>query len=147
MRLRIGIGVGVAVLAGCAHPQSGPAPAPASAVCQGYDIDRTWLRRGPVYQPCDVDEPATAVLRTPTGYHELDCKDASATLQLVVDTAGVPEPRTVHAIHSTSEDFTRAAVTALRQWRFRPALKGGRKVRQVAQQRFDFQCQQVPQGR
>ncbi len=136
---------GAAVLAACTHPR--PAPAPASAACQGYEIEPTWLRRGPVYQPCDVDQPATAIQRAPTGYHSLDCKNASATLRLVVDTTGAPEPRTIVTVGSTSEEFATAAARALRQWRYTPALKDGRKVRQVAQQRFDFQCQQVPRGR
>ncbi len=146
MRLTIGIGAAVALLAGCAQPHAASAPVPAAAACQGYTIDRSWLRRGAVYQPCDVDEPATAIQRTPTGYRPVDCKDASATVLLVVDTAGIPEPRTVRAVQSTSADFARAAVNALRQWRFSPAHKDGKKVRQAVQQRLDFRCQQVPQG-
>jgi len=147
MRMRFGIGLGVSLLAGCAQPRAASLPAPASAACQGYDIDRSWLRRGPVYQPCDVDEPAAAVQRVPTGYRPVDCKDASATLLVVVDTTGVPEPRTVVVVESSSADFSRAAVNALRQWHFSPARKAGTKVRQVVQQRFGFQCQQVPHSR
>ncbi len=147
MRMRFDIGVMAAMLAGCAHPHAGPSPAPAPAACEGYDVDRSWLRAAPVYGPCDVDEPATPMQRAPTGYHPLDCKNASATLLLVVDAAGAPEPRTIRAVESTSTDFAAAAIRALRQWRYRPALKGGKKVRQVTRQRFDFQCQQVPQRR
>ncbi len=148
MRLRWFVGAAAAVLAACAHPQSAPAPETASAACQDYPVDRAWLRGGPVYQPCGVDAPAEAIRRAPTGYHPLDCKDvASATLLVVVDAAGVPEPRTVRVVRSTSADFATAAGNALRQWRYTPARKGGRKVRQIVQQRFDFQCQQVPQGR
>ncbi len=147
MRVSLGIAVTLAMLAGCAHPHSATTLAPAPSACEGYDVDRSWLRTAPVYRPCDVDDPATAIQRAPTGYHPLDCKSASATLLLVVDTTGAPEPRTIRAVQSTSTDFARAAMSALRQWRYRPALKGGKKVRQVARQRFDFQCQQVPQGR
>ena len=151
MRVRLYIGVTVAVLFGCSHPQSAPAPAAApaaaSAACEGYDVDPTWLRRGPLFQPCDVDEQVTAIQRVPTGFHTPDCEAATATVVMVVDTAGVPEPRTVKAVQSTSAAFAKAAVNALRQWRYRPAVKGGKKVRQVAQQRFDYTCQQVPHGR
>ncbi len=143
--LAITAAIGAAVLAGCAHPASTPAPAPEPAACQGYTIDRSWLRQGPVYQPCNVDESVTAIRRVPTGYHPLDCANASATVLLVVDATGTPEPRTVRAVQSTSAEFARAAVNALRQWRYQPAVKGGRKVRQVTQQRLEFQCQQVPQ--
>ncbi len=147
MRVRFRIGISVAMLAGCANPHSVSTLAPAPAACDGYDVDRSWVRAAPVYQPCDVDQPTTAIQRSPTGYHPLDCKNASATLRLVVDTTGTPEPRTIGVVQSTSTDFTTAAIRALRQWRYRPALKGGKKVRQVTRQRFDFQCQQVPQGR
>jgi TonB family protein len=145
MRAYLVVGVSVAVLTGCAHPHAPPAPAPAPAACEGYTVDPTWLRRGPVYQPCDVDEPATAIVRAPTGYHPVDCANASVTVRLVVDTTGVPEPRTVTVVRTTASDFGKAAIAALRQWRFRPALKGGVKVRQVTQQRLDFACRQVPQ--
>ena len=145
MRVCLRVAVGVAALTGCAHPHPAPAPAPVSAACEGYRIDRSWLRRGPVYLPCDVDEAATAILRTPTGYRPLECKTASATVQLVVDTTGAPEPRTVTAVHSTSSEFSRAAIAALGRWRFRPAVKDGAKVRQVLQQQLEFQCTQVPQ--
>ncbi len=147
MRVQLCIGASVAVLAACAHPQSASGPAPATSACDGYDIDRSWVRRAPVFQPCNVDEPATAIQRTPTGYHPLDCKAASATLLLVVDAAGVPEPRTIRTVESTSDDFAKAAINAIRRWRYTPAVKAGSKVRQVTRQRFDFQCQQVPQGR
>ncbi len=145
MRMHFAIGMGVAMLSGCARAGSAPAPAPSG--CAGYDIDRTWLRRGPVYQPCDVDQPANAIQRAPTGYHPLDCKAASATLLLVIDATGSPEPRTIKAVESTSPEFAQVAANALRRWRYSPALKDGKKVRQVTQQRFDFQCQQVPQRR
>ncbi len=143
MRMHVGIGMSVVVLSACAGTRSAPAPAPASSACAAYDVDRAWLRRGPVYQPCNVDEPATAIQRAPTGYRPLDCKPASATLLLVVDATGVPEPRAIRVVQSTAEDFARAAINALRRWRFSPAVKDGKKVRQVTQQRFDFQCQQV----
>ncbi len=145
MRVHFIVGVGAALLAGCAHSHAAPSSAAAPSACQGYSIDRTWLRRGPVYQPCDVDQPATAILRTPTGYRPVDCANASATVLLVVDTTGVPEPRTVKAVQSTSRAFGEAAVNALRQWRFSAARKGSAKVRQVVQQRLDFTCRQVPQ--
>lgn len=146
MRVQFGVGLSVALLTGCAPPHSVPATVPTPSACEGYNVDRSWLRGGPVYRPCDVDDPATPIQRTPTGYHPLDCKNASATLLLVVDATGAPEPRTIRTVHSTSADFAKAAIRALRQWRYRPALKGSRKVRQVTRQQFDFQCQQVPQG-
>jgi hypothetical protein len=147
MRMWFFVGASVAVLGGCAQPRPAPAPLRPSAACPGYDVDPAWLRRGPVYLPCDVDQPATAIHRTPTGYHSPDCENASATVVVVVDTAGIPEPRTLTAVHASSAAFAKAAINALRHWRYTPALKDGRKVRQVTRQRFDLQCRQVPQGR
>ncbi len=141
------VGFGVAALAGCAHPRTAVTTAPAPSACAGYTIERGWLRQGPVYAPCDVDDPVSAIHRVPTGYVPLECANVSATVVLVVDTTGTPEPRTVKALRSNSKDFARAAVNALRQWRYRPAIKDGRKVRQVTEQRLDFACRQVPQGR
>jgi Gram-negative bacterial TonB protein C-terminal len=147
MRVRSCFGVGVALLAGCAQPHSAPVPTPApSAGCQAYGVDPAWARRAPVYEPCDVEQPAAAIERAPTGYHSPDCENATATVVAVVDTAGIPEPRTARVVSSTSAAFAKAALNALRQWRYSPALKDGRKVRQVVQQRFDIQCRQVPQG-
>jgi TonB family protein len=145
MRFQIGLGLLATALTACAG-RTAPGANPAPVACQAYEVDRAWLSRGPVYQPCNVDEPTTATVRAPTGYHPLDCANASATLLFVVDTTGAAEPRTIKAVHATSTAFARAAITAVQHWRFKPALKGGRRVRQVAQQRFDFQCQQVPQG-
>jgi TonB family protein len=60
-------------------------------------------------------------------------------MEFVVDTLGLVELETVGIVTSTHPGFTRAAVDALADAAFRPALKNGRPVRQVVQLPFIFE--------
>ncbi len=59
--------------------------------------------------------------------------------QFVVDTSGAVEPRSVEIIQGTHPGFIASVREALRLMRFRPAVMGSRKVRQLVQQRFRFE--------
>ena len=59
-------------------------------------------------------------------------------IQFVVDTVGRAEPGSLKMIRSDHEDFARAVRTFLETTTFTPAVKGGRKVRQLVQQPFIF---------
>jgi periplasmic protein TonB len=61
------------------------------------------------------------------------------TMQYVVDTLGRVERESVHAVASSNTLFTQAARDALLRARFAPAEAGGRKVRQLVEQRFSFE--------
>jgi len=58
--------------------------------------------------------------------------------EFVVDTAGFVESETIGIVSSTHPAFARAAMAALSSAEFRPALKNGRRVRQIVQLPFVF---------
>jgi len=58
--------------------------------------------------------------------------------QFVVDTSGHAEPGSLKIISSDNELFSAAVRSALPRMRFRPAEVGGRKVRQLVEQPFQF---------
>jgi hypothetical protein len=61
--------------------------------------------------------------------------DASSAnlVQVVVDTAGVPDLVTLRVLRAADTALVRAAITAAARWRFTPAMIGGRKVCQLVQ--------------
>jgi len=66
--------------------------------------------------------------------------------EFVVDTLGRVEEPTIGIVSSTDPLFSDAVRTALRGATFIPALKAGRRVRQVVQQPFRFDVGQLPTG-
>lgn len=52
-------------------------------------------------------------------------------LRLVVDTSGAVEPGSVTVVHASRPEFRDAALTGLRNARFKPAVREGRRVRQA----------------
>jgi TonB family protein len=59
-------------------------------------------------------------------------------VQFVVDEAGRVDMRTFDSLRSSGPEFTAAVKEALPTWRFDPAIRQGRKVKQVVQQAFEF---------
>ncbi|MDE3216437.1 MAG: TonB family protein, partial [Gemmatimonadota bacterium] len=59
-------------------------------------------------------------------------------VQFVVDTAGRAEPGSIRVLSATHPLFADAVREALRRSRYRPAVAGGRRVRQLVEQRFEF---------
>jgi TonB family protein len=57
----------------------------------------------------------------------------------VVDTIGTVDTTTILVEHSDDPRFTASVRDALGSMRFRPARRGGKKVRQLVEQRFRFQ--------
>jgi TonB family protein len=56
----------------------------------------------------------------------------------VVDTTGLVDTTTVEIILSSDPRFTESVRTALGQARFRPAIRAGKPVRQLVEQKFRF---------
>jgi TonB family protein len=56
----------------------------------------------------------------------------------VVDTTGLVDTTTVEVLRSDDYRFTESVRTALGRMRFRPALRAGKTVRQLVEQRFRF---------
>jgi len=93
------------------------------------------------YFEFEVDEPVTPANRiSPTYPSRLKAAGVhgDVVLQFVVDTAGRAELPTMKAIEATHDEFVEAVREALPRMRFRPAVFGGRRVRQLAQMRFAF---------
>lgn len=63
----------------------------------------------------------------------------AAVMQYVVDTLGQVEKGSVRVIDASHPLFAQAARDALQRARFSPAEAGGRKVRQLVEQRFGFE--------
>jgi TonB family protein len=56
----------------------------------------------------------------------------------VVDTTGQVDTTTIQVAHSDDPRFTASVLSAMKLMRFRPASRGGEKVRQLVQQQFRF---------
>src|SRR2546429_7670920 len=87
-----------------------------------------------VYALSEVDERPEIVLAPPLHYPDdprLVGVDGSVVVRLVVDTAGNPEPATVHVVAAPDSVLGRAGDALVRKTLFRPARVRGRVV-QVA---------------
>jgi TonB family protein len=65
-------------------------------------------------------------------------KEGRVHATFVVDTTGRVDMSSVHVLASDDPEFTESVRTALGEMRFRPATRGGRAVRQLVEQRFNF---------
>ncbi|MDB4887460.1 MAG: TonB family protein, partial [Gemmatimonadetes bacterium] len=63
----------------------------------------------------------------------------SVSAEFVVDTLGRVEPARVGIVSSTDRFFSAAVAGALVSAQFRPAVRRGRRVRQLVRQTFDFE--------
>jgi TonB-like protein len=63
----------------------------------------------------------------------------------VVDTTGWVDTTSIDVVTSDHPQFTQSVREALDHMRFRPALRGGRPVRQRVQQKFRFEIQPLPE--
>jgi TonB family protein len=71
---------------------------------------------------------------------ELSARGVEGHVQatFVVDTTGRVDPSSVRVLESDEPRFSESVRTALSEMRFRPASRGGRAVRQLVEQRFNF---------
>jgi TonB family protein len=105
-----------------------------------------------VYTVAQVDTPAVLdTLSTPAVTYPPSMR-ASGTnglviAEFVVDTAGAVEPDNVGIVSSTDPLFTDAVRDALRLATFRPAIRGGRPVRQLVRQPFEFRAPRPDRSR
>lgn len=73
-------------------------------------------------------------------------KEGHVQATFVVDTAGGVDTASVRVLESDDPQFTESVRTALGEMRFRPASRGGRAVRQLVEQRFNFRIAPSAQG-
>jgi len=67
--------------------------------------------------------------------------EGGAFVIYVVDTLGMADTASMKVINATHEEFVQAVREAMPKMRFRPAILGGYKVRQLVQQNFSFKIQ------
>jgi TonB family protein len=65
-------------------------------------------------------------------------KQGRVQVTFVVDTAGRVDMTSVQVLASDDPEFSESVRTALGEMRFHPATRGGRAVRQLVEQRFNF---------
>lgn len=81
--------------------------------------------------------PGSALPRYPPALKQANV-EGSVLAQFVVDTSGRAEMKTFKVLKATDPGFVQAVRDVLPRMRFYPAEIGGRKVRQMVQQPFDF---------
>lgn len=67
--------------------------------------------------------------------------EGAAFVVYVVDTLGVADTASFTVVRATHDEFVEAVRAAMPKMRFRPAILGGYKVRQLVQQNFAFKIQ------
>jgi len=60
-------------------------------------------------------------------------RDAANLIQFVVDTLGVPQPRTFRVLKATDSVLVAEARRTFSSWRYAPGLLNGCRVRQLVQ--------------
>ena len=127
----------VLVYAACAGATAG---GPQTA-CLLAPADSVYLRFGPVYRECAVDQHAR-LLRSP---QRLDFRPPpggktcyNAEIEFVVDTAGIPQTDTVKVIRSNDPSYLDAVLRVLPSWRYQAARLNGQPVRQIIRAKQDM---------
>ena len=93
------------------------------------------------YLDFQVEKPAKIKIGVSPAYPErlLSAKvEGEVLVQFVVDEKGVAEMSSFKVIRSTNTEFTESVKRAIRATTFAPAENGGKKVRQLVQQPFQF---------
>ncbi len=100
--------------------------------CLDQRIDPASLQRGPVFRDCEVGREAVR-LGSEGGieFAGVDGTCYQADVLVVVDSTGMVETETARIVRANNARFGRAVLAALPGWRYRPALKNGRPVRQL----------------
>jgi outer membrane biosynthesis protein TonB len=139
MTLRFPLLAGLAIaIAACA---SAPRTSRATA-CALTTTDSVYLKRGAVYRDCGVDQRVQPLDHSARPDFHPDVSRSfreacyTATIQFVVDETGIPEIEDARIVHSNSPAFTDAALRAIAQWRYRPALLNGVAVRQITTEKL-----------
>jgi outer membrane biosynthesis protein TonB len=101
-----------------------------SRISQGTTEDR-------VYAEHEVACPVTPLAGNPRPTYPPNVPDRErfsheVLVTLTVDTLGVPDSSSVRALPDTDRRFAAAAERSVLAWRFTPALRGGKRVRQAA---------------
>jgi hypothetical protein len=132
-------GAAIAFAAGCAALHGrGTDDAPGAPPCDRADQDTSHYLHIPLYRACAVyvqARPISTDLRpdfvpTPGGR---TCY--AAVIEVAIDTRGLPEVGTARVLRTNDARYAQAALAAVPNVSFEPAVLGGRRVRQIVQLR------------
>jgi Gram-negative bacterial TonB protein C-terminal len=124
--------IAVAACAGASQTTTGKTCALASA-------DSVFLKRGPVYRDCAVEQRAQLVARREPEFHpDLSAGQScySADLEFVVDTTGTPEAEGARVVRATNPIFGDAVLAVVPSWQYKPAYLHGAPVRQIVKEKL-----------
>jgi hypothetical protein len=120
------------------------------ADCGLSDADAVFAVGGPVYHDCAVDRAAHVTANVQSDYRPTPSRTTcySADVEFVVDTAGKPETRTARVIRTNDQQFAESLLASLARWKYDPASRDGRLVRQivVTHQAISATVVRVPAG-
>lgn len=77
--------------------------------------------------------PDSSVTPRPAPARGVQAQELPALVQFVVDSAGVPHPRTYKILAARDPELAEAGRAVVERWRFRPARVGGCAVAQLVQ--------------
>ena len=135
------------------HADASPSPVPGAVSASAVSVQRirwqpqrsaiaTVWRDTTIYSERQVDRPARMDKPTiPLVYpaeRRAAKKNGRLLVQFIVDTVGALEPGSLKMIKTDHQDFIAAVRSFLEVATFKPAMKGGLKVRQVVQMPFAF---------
>jgi hypothetical protein len=128
----------VAACASAARGGGGGGASGPKGSCGLRPSDSSFAAGGPVFRDCAVDAKAQALnpsaridFQPPRGGG--NCY--SAEVEFVVNTAGFPETNTARLVRANDQSFGDAVLSAVRTWRYQPARKDGKPVRQIVDER------------
>jgi len=107
--------------------------------CQLSARDSAFVASEPVYRDCAVDKKANLtnpdVRPDPSAFTSAGRPSGSkcyaVELEFVVNTHGAPEVGTARIVRTTDQSFADAWIKTLSSWKYEPALRGGKPVRQI----------------
>lgn len=129
------------LLLGVVACASGGAGATA-AQCAAQPADSVYSGSEPAWRACAVQRPARLLTpdqrinwQPPVGTAQPGTRCFLAQVEFVVDTAGVPEAESGRVVQTNEASFARAVLASVPDWRYRPALRDGKPVRQIVTER------------
>ena len=127
MRWRLAASIALVVLVGCASQSPVTEPPRPATPSEGV-VFAPNARRPEIGEYVPVDELPEAIMKLEPMYPEEAKRDRIEGIiivqALVIEDGSVAECRAIPSIHALEE----AAVACVRQWRFKPALSGGKPV-------------------
>jgi hypothetical protein len=122
----------VILAAACAH--SGNKVLQQGSSCELSARDSVFTGLRPVFRDCAVQRAAHLVSNTShPNFRPTAVRNACffADLEFVVDSAGRPETGTARVVRANDDKFGEAVLATLPEWRYDPALRDGKPVRQI----------------